>query len=494
MAAVHRCPASRPKADLRGDEELAGGCYPCAKIRIGDNAFMSQAALHVVILAAGAGTRMHSSRPKVLMPLAGRSLLAHVIEAARTLQPAAIHVVYGHCGDQVRAAFASQPDLSWVLQAERLGTGHAVEQAMAAIPDGARVLVLYGDVPLTRAQTLQSLLDADPAFALLTIRLAQPRGYGRVVCDENARVRAVIEEKDADDSQRAVDLVNTGIVAVEAGALRGWIGRLDRNNAQGEYYLTDIFHLAAAAGQPALSVECVDPLEAAGANTPQQLAALETAHRQRAAHALMDAGVRLADPLRVDVRGSVACGRDVELDINVILEGRVSLGDDVSVGPFTRLKDVQLAAGTVVRGHCDLDGVITLGPCTIGPFARLRPGTELEDGAHVGNFVEIKKSRLGEGSKANHLTYLGDAVVGRGVNIGAGTITCNYDGVNKHPTRIDDGAFIGSNSALVAPVTIGAQATIGAGSVITRDAPPGELTVARVRQATLAGWVRPTKK
>jgi bifunctional UDP-N-acetylglucosamine pyrophosphorylase/glucosamine-1-phosphate N-acetyltransferase len=456
---------------------------------------MNQTPLHVVILAAGAGTRMKSNRPKVLMPLAGRPLLAHVIAAARTLQPALIHVVYGHGGEQVPAAFADQPDLRWALQAERLGTGHAVEQALAGVPAGnVRVLVLYGDVPLTRAETLQQLVAAEGGFSLLTTRLADPHGYGRVLCDGNGRVRAVVEEKDANADQRAVNLVNTGILVAEAQALRGWIGRLDRNNAQGEYYLTDIFRMAAAENRAALSVECVDPIEAAGANNPLQLAELEAAHRQRAARALMSDGVRLADPLRIDVRGTVEAGRDVELDIDVILEGRVVLGDDVRVGAFTRLKDVQLAAGSVVQSHCDLDGVVTHGPCMIGPFARLRPGTELDAGVHIGNFVETKKTRVGEGSKANHLTYLGDTVVGRGVNVGAGTITCNYDGVNKFVTRIGDGAFIGSNSALVAPVTIGAQATIGAGSVITRDAPDGELTVARGRQQTFEGWKRPVKQ
>jgi bifunctional UDP-N-acetylglucosamine pyrophosphorylase/glucosamine-1-phosphate N-acetyltransferase len=304
----------------------------------------------------------------------------------------------------------------------------------------------------------------------------------------------VIEEKDADDEQRAIDLVNTGILVAPAAALRVWIAGLDRDNAQGEYYLTDIFAMANEEKRPALSVECSDPVEASGANDALQLATLETEYRRRATGALMRAGVRLADPARIDVRGAVNAGHDVELDIDVILEGAVSLGDEVRVGPFVRLKDVRLAAGTVVQAHCDLEGVVTHGPCTIGPFARLRPGTELAAGVHVGNFVETKKTRIGENSKANHLSYLGDTVIGRGVNVGAGTITCNYDGVNKFVTRIEDGAFIGSNAALVAPVTIGAQATIGAGSVITRDAPAGELTVARGRQLTLAGWQRPTKK
>ncbi|HTM28178.1 MAG TPA: bifunctional UDP-N-acetylglucosamine diphosphorylase/glucosamine-1-phosphate N-acetyltransferase GlmU [Rhodanobacter sp.] len=454
---------------------------------------MNNAPLHVLILAAGTGTRMKSRRPKVLMPLAGRPLLAHVLDAARALQPAAIHVVYGHGGERVLAAFAQQTDLQWVLQAERLGTGHAVQQALVGVPDGARVLVLYGDVPMTRVTTLQDLLRADSTLSLLTTRLVDPHGYGRVLCTGTGRVQAVVEEKDADTAQRAVDLVNTGILVADAQALRGWISRLGCDNVQGEYYLTDIFRMAAAENRAALSVECADPLEAAGANDPLQLTELEAAYRQRAAHALLRAGVRLADPLRIDVRGTISTGQDVELDVDVILEGEVALGDDVRIGAFTRLKDVQLAAGTVVQAHCDLDGVVTHGACTIGPFARLRPGSELDAGAHVGNFVETKQTHIGEGSKANHLTYLGDTTVGRGVNIGAGTITCNYDGVHKFRTTIDDGAFVGSNTALVAPVTVGAQATIGAGSVITRDAPEGELTIARGRQQTLPGWKRPTK-
>jgi bifunctional UDP-N-acetylglucosamine pyrophosphorylase / glucosamine-1-phosphate N-acetyltransferase len=455
---------------------------------------MDNAALHVIVLAAGAGTRMKSNRAKVLMPLAGRPLLGHVINAARALNPAAIHIVYGHCGEQVQAAFAQQTDLQWVLQAERLGTGHAVEQALKNIPDGVQVLVLYGDVPLTRVETLRDLVQAKGVLRLLTTRLANPHGYGRVLCDGGGFVHEVVEEKDANNEQRAVNLVNTGMLASDAQALRGWIARLDRNNVQGEYYLTDIFRMASVEGRAALSVECADPVEAAGANNPLQLTELEAAHRVRAAHALMADGVRLSDPNRIDVRGKVRAGRDVEIDIDVILEENVTLGDDVRIGAFTRLRNVQLAAGTVVQSHCDLDGVVTHGACTIGPFARLRPDTVLDAGVHVGNFVETKKTRIGENSKANHLSYLGDTVIGRGVNVGAGTITCNYDGVNKSLTRIEDGAFIGSNSALVAPVTVGAMATIGAGSVITKDAPAGELTVARGRQLTLNGWKRPTKK
>jgi bifunctional UDP-N-acetylglucosamine pyrophosphorylase/glucosamine-1-phosphate N-acetyltransferase len=455
---------------------------------------LKNAPLHVIVLAAGEGKRMKSKRAKVLMPLAGRPLLAHVLDAARALRPPVIHVVYGHCGDQVRAAFDGQDDLRWVLQSQRLGTGHAVREALLDVPDDATVLVLYGDVPLTRPQTLEKLVGAEGTVSLLATRVANPFGYGRVMRDGNGFVRAVVEEKDADDTQRAINLINTGIVAAEAAALKRWTSRLDRNNVQGEYYLTDIFAMAAEENRPAACVECDDEYEAAGANNPWQLAELEAEYRTRAAKALALDGVRIADPTRIDVRGKVSAGMDVDIDVDVILEGAVTLGDDVQVGPFTRLKDVVLAAGTVVQAHCDLEGVVTHGPCTIGPFARLRPGTELAAGVHIGNFVETKKATLGEGSKANHLSYLGDTVIGSGVNIGAVTITCNYDGANKHVTTIGDGAFIGSNSALVAPVAIGAQATIGAGSVIGRDAPAGELTLARARQVTLNGWQRPTKQ
>jgi bifunctional UDP-N-acetylglucosamine pyrophosphorylase/glucosamine-1-phosphate N-acetyltransferase len=454
---------------------------------------MPASPLHVVILAAGEGKRMKSRKPKVLMPLAGQPLLAHVLATARALSPAAIHVVHGHAGEQLRAVFAGAADLQWVEQAERLGTGHALAQALAGIPDEARVLVLYGDVPLLRAETLAPLAAAE-GLALLATWLDDPHGYGRVLCDDAGRVLGVVEEKDADADQRAIRRVNTGILAGGAAALRRWIARLDRNNAQGEYYLTDVFAMAAAEGRPAARVDCADPVEAAGANNPLQLAELEHHHRRRAAHGLMLAGVRVADPQRLDVRGTTVAGMDVELDIDVILEGHVSLGDDVRIGPFVRLRDVQLAAGTVVLAHCDLEGVTTYGPCTIGPFARLRAGTELAAGVHIGNFVETKQARLGEGSKANHLSYLGDAHIGAGVNVGAGTITCNYDGANKHLTEIGDGAFIGSNAALVAPVSIGANATIGAGSVITKHAPADELTLARGRQQTIPGYRRPTKK
>ncbi|QAU24444.1 UDP-N-acetylglucosamine diphosphorylase/glucosamine-1-phosphate N-acetyltransferase [Dyella sp. M7H15-1] len=455
---------------------------------------MNSLPLHVIVLAAGEGKRMKSKKAKVLMPLAGRSLLAHVLATARVLRPEAIHMVYGFHGEQVLAAFDGQPDLRWTLQAEQLGTGHAVGQALRNVADNAQVLVLYGDVPLTRAETLQRLVQTEGSLTMLATRVANPHGYGRVLRDGNGYVRAVIEEKDADETQRAINLINTGILTAEAASLKRWIGSLNCNNAQGEYYLTDIFKQAAVENRAAQSIECEDPVEAAGANNPWQLAELEDAYRQRTTHALMALGARMADPRRVDVRGDVNVASDVEIDIDVVFEGSVQLGEDVRIGPYTRLKDVRLAAGTVVHAHCDLEGVITHGPCIIGPFARLRPGTELASGVHIGNFVETKKTHIGEDSKANHLTYLGDTVIGRGVNIGAGTITCNYDGVNKFVTTIEDGVFIGSNTALVAPVTVGAGATIGAGSVITKDAPADELTVARARQVTFPDWKRPLKK
>ncbi|WP_141454318.1 bifunctional UDP-N-acetylglucosamine diphosphorylase/glucosamine-1-phosphate N-acetyltransferase GlmU [Pseudoxanthomonas sp. z9] len=450
--------------------------------------------LHVIILAAGEGKRMKSALPKVLQPIAGRPMLAHVIEAARALAPAGIHVVYGHGGDQVQAALADQPDLQWAHQAQQLGTGHAVAQAMPQVPDAASVLVLYGDVPLTRAETLQRLLAAPGRVAVLVAEPEDPSGYGRIVRDAEGRVAAIVEHKDASDEQRRIRTINTGIIAAESTALRRWLSALSNHNAQGEYYLTDIFASAAGEFSPAEMVLVADPIEAEGANDPWQLSQLERAYQLRAARALCTQGARMLDPSRFDQRGTVKVGRDVEIDADVILEGEVELGDGVRIGAFTRLKDVRLGAGTVVRAHCDLEGVVCGDKAQIGPYARLRPGTELADGVHIGNFVETKKITLGVGSKANHLTYLGDAVIGAGVNIGAGTITCNYDGVNKSTTTIEDGVFVGSNSSLVAPVTLARNATIGAGSVITKNAPADQLTVARGRQASIEGWQRPKKK
>lgn len=451
-------------------------------------------ALHVIILAAGEGKRMRSNVPKVLQRIADKPMLAHVIAAARDLQPAGIHVVYGHGGRQVRDAFAEQADLHWVEQSRQLGTGHAVQQAMPGVPDAATVLVLYGDVPLIRPSTLRRLVEQPGRLAVLVADLDDPTGYGRIVRDAEGRVGAIVEEKDASDEQRRIRTVNTGILAADATALKRWLGSLSSDNAQGEYYLTDVFARAAGEYSAAEMVHVHDPVETEGANDPWQLAQLERAFQLRQVRALCEQGVRFADVNRVDIRGKVTVERDVDIDVDVVLEGDVHLGEGVRIGPFCRIRDSRLTLGTRVHAHCDLDGVDTQGTVTIGPFARLRPGTVLADGARIGNFVETKNAVLGVGSKANHLTYLGDAELGAGVNIGAGTITCNYDGANKSTTRIGDGAFIGSNTALVAPVTIGADATIAAGSVVVNDAPAGELTVARARQHTVPGWSRPGKR
>ena len=452
------------------------------------------APLHVVVLAAGEGKRMKSALPKVLQKVAGRPMLAHAIDAARALSPQGIHVVYGHGGEAVRAAFADQPDLHWAQQVQQLGTGHAVQQAMPGVPDDVRVLVLYGDVPLITAHSLRRLMDAPGRLAVLAAELPDPTGYGRILRDPEGRVASIIEQKDADEEQRRIRLGNTGVIAADSTALKRWLEHLGNDNAQGEYYLTDVFAAAADEYAAAEIVVVADPLETEGANDPWQLARLERAFQLRQVQALCTDGARVADPARIDIRGTVRVGRDVEIDVDVVFEGEVELGDGVRIGPFCRIKDSRLAAGTEVRAHCDLDGARSEGAVQVGPYARLRPGTVLADGAHIGNFVETKNATVGVGSKANHLTYLGDAVVGAGVNIGAGTITCNYDGANKFTTTIQDNAFIGSNSALVAPVTIGQGATIAAGSVISKDAPAGELTVARARQVTLEGWVRPVKQ
>ena len=450
--------------------------------------------LHIVVLAAGEGKRMKSARAKVLLPLAGRPMLAHVLDTARALHPQKIHVVYGHRGEQVQTAFSDQSDIAWVHQAEQKGTGHAMQLAISSIPEAARVLVLYGDVPLIRPTTLQPLVEAQAALAVLAADLPDPTGYGRVLLDAAQRVTGIVEEKDATPAQRTIRTINTGVIAADARRLRGWLARLDNKNAQGEFYLTDVFALAAADNASALAILSTDPNAIVGANDAWQLAQLERRYQQRAARNLCAQGVRFADPARFDLRGSVNAGRDVEIDVDVVLEGAVTLGDEVRVGAFCRIRNSTLAAGSVVHAHSDLDGVVTHGACVIGPYARLRPGTEIAAGAHVGNFVEVKNASIGNGSKANHLSYIGDATIGAGVNVGAGTITCNYDGINKFHTLIEDGAFIGSNSALVAPVTIGKDATIGAGSTITTDAPPGELTVSRTRQTTVRGWKRPQKK
>ncbi|HHW4680647.1 MAG TPA: bifunctional UDP-N-acetylglucosamine diphosphorylase/glucosamine-1-phosphate N-acetyltransferase GlmU [Xylella taiwanensis] len=450
--------------------------------------------LHIVILAAGEGKRMKSTQPKVLHAIAGQPMLAHVITVARALAPDAIHVVYGHAGDQVRAAFADQIDLHWVEQTQQLGTGHAVQQAMPAIPNAAHILVLYGDVPLIRAETLKRLPRASTPIAVLVTELANPTGYGHIVRNSEGKVAAIVEDKDADEEQRRIHTVNTGILCAESTALRRWLGKLSNNNMQGEYYLTDVFASATAELTPANMITVADPQEVEGVNDPWQLTRVERIWQMHAARALCLQGARVADPARLDQRGKIRIGNNVQIDVDVVLEGEVELDDDVVIGPFVRLKNVKLGPGTEVRAHCDLEGVITEGATLIGPFARLRPGTVLADGVHIGNFVETKNTSIGADSKANHLTYLGDAHIGAKVNIGAGTITCNYDGVNKSITSIGDGAFIGSHSALIAPVSVGAGATLGAGTVLTRDAPAHQLTVARTPQITLDGWQRPSKK
>ena len=450
--------------------------------------------LDVVILAAGQGTRMRSRLPKVLQPLAGRPLLAHVMDMAAGLDDARLHVVYGHGGDQVPARFADR-QVSWVEQAEQLGTGHAVEQAMPGIADDATVLVLYGDLPLVRPETADSLIEAATrGVALLTVRMDDPTGYGRIVRDRDGRVTSIVEQKDADAEERSIDEVNTGLMAVPADRLRDWLSRLDNANAQGEFYLTDIVALAVADRVPVAAVQAGDPEEVMGVNDKVQLAEAEAAVRRRRVDELMEQGATVADPARVDVRGKVTCGQDVFLDVGVVLEGDVRLGDRARVGPYCIVRDSHIGEGAEIHPYSLVEGAEVGTGCSVGPFARLRPGAQLETGAKVGNFVEVKNSRLGEGSKANHLSYVGDTTVGRDTNIGAGTITCNYDGANKHRTVIGDRVFIGSGVELVAPVEIEEGATIGAGSTISKRAPAETLTVARSRQVSIRGWQRPVKK
>ena len=451
--------------------------------------------LSAVILAAGQGKRMKSELPKVLQPLAGRPLLAHVLDTAARLDAATTHVVYGHGGERVRAALAAAP-VQWVLQAEQLGTGHAVQQAMPEVPDDHLVLVLYGDVPLMRAETLQGLVALAGArtVALLTVTLEDPTGYGRIVRDARGQVLRIVEQKDANARERAIRDGNTGVLCAPARLLRKWLGKLRNANAQGEYYLTDVIALARRDGCRVAPLAAPTVAEVLGVNDKLQLAELEAVYRRRRAEELLRAGATLIDPARIDVRGEVSVDSDVLLDVNVVLDGPVHLGRGVRVGPNCVLSNARIAAGTEIRAHCVIENA-SVGPdCQIGPFARLRPGAELAAGVHVGNFVEVKNSTLGAGSKANHLSYVGDADIGAHVNVGAGTITCNYDGVNKWRTQIGDRAFIGSGSMLVAPVRIGPGATIGAGSTITRDAPPEQLTLERSQQLTVAGWQRPTRK
>ncbi len=451
--------------------------------------------LSVVILAAGQGKRMHSDLPKVLQPLGGGTLLEHVVKAAATLKPASVHVVYGHGGDQVPEALKQLP-VRWVLQAEQLGTGHALMQALPEVADENITLVLYGDVPLVRTQTLQKLVDSATrgALAVLTAWLPDASGYGRVLRDTEGQVHGIVEHRDATPEQLHIDEINTGLMACGTATLRRWLAKLQNHNAQKEYYLTDVIAMAAADGVLVEAIQAQDASEAAGVNDRKQLAFAERILRQRTTDAHLQQGVTLRDPARVDVRGHLRCGRDVVIDVNCVFEGDVTLGNRVQVGPNSVIRNCEIGDDSQVFASCVLEDARVGMRVRIGPFARLRPESRLDDEVHVGNFVEVKKSRLGKGSKANHLAYLGDAEIGSQVNVGAGTITCNYDGVHKHKTVIGDDAFIGSNTSLVAPVTVGAGATIGAGSVITKQAPAGALTLERAEQKTVAGWKRPKKQ
>jgi bifunctional UDP-N-acetylglucosamine pyrophosphorylase/glucosamine-1-phosphate N-acetyltransferase len=449
--------------------------------------------LAVVILAAGQGKRMKSALPKVLQPLAGVPLLAHVVSRARALDPASLHVVYGHGGDAVRAAFA-QESIEWALQAEQLGTGHAVMQAMPKVADDELVLVLYGDVPLIRKDTLERLIAAagPKSMSLLTVMFGDPAGYGRIV-RKSGKIQRIVEQKDATKVQLKIRECNSGIMAVPAKLLKKWLGKLKNSNAQGEYYLTDIIAMAVKEKIKVTPLIAPTAAETLGVNDKVQLAEIEALHRAERARELMLAGATLADPARIDIRARVAVGSDVFIDANVLLEGKVELGDRVRIGPNVVLRDVVIGDDCVIHPNSVLEQSELDTGCIIGPYARVRPGSKLGRNVHIGNFVELKKTTIADGSKANHLTYLGDTIVGKGVNIGAGTITCNYDGVNKSTTVIEDGAFIGSGNMLVAPVRIGKDATTGAGSTITREAPDGRLTLTRAKQQTIEGWKRPQK-
>lgn len=450
--------------------------------------------LNVIILAAGMGKRMHSNLPKVLHHLAGRPLLAHVLETARALTPEKIIVVTGHEAEMVRAAVAA-PDIVFVNQSPQLGTGHAVQQAQSELAPGGKTLVLLGDVPLIQPATLKPLIESPTnRVSMVTAQLADPHGYGRVVRDARKKVKCVVEQKDASPAQQKITEINTGIFCYPTARLATWLGRLKNNNAQGEYYITDLLPMAIKDRVAVDGLLCPDESQVEGINNRAQLARLERVYQHRVATRLMEQGVAISDPARFDVRGELTCGHDVSIDVGCLFEGTVILGDSVRIGAYSVLRDVTLGAGTTVEPFSHLAQAGTGKNCRIGPYARLRPGARLADDVHIGNFVEVKASDIGNGSKANHLTYIGDTTVGRNVNVGAGTITCNYDGVNKHRTVIEDDVFIGSDTQLVAPVTVRRGATIGAGATITKEAPPDQLTLSRAKQLSVPGWQRPVKK
>ncbi|WP_145601560.1 bifunctional UDP-N-acetylglucosamine diphosphorylase/glucosamine-1-phosphate N-acetyltransferase GlmU [Yersinia frederiksenii] len=455
---------------------------------------MSNSSMSVVILAAGKGTRMYSDLPKVLHPLAGKPMVQHVIDAAMKLGAQNVHLVYGHGGELLKKTL-TDPALNWVLQAEQLGTGHAMQQAAPHFADDEDILMLYGDVPLISVDTLQRLLAAKPqgGIGLLTVKLDNPSGYGRIV-RENGNVVGIVEHKDASDAQREINEINTGILVANGRDIKRWLSLLNNNNAQGEFYITDIIALAHADGKKIAAVHPTRLSEVEGVNNRLQLVALERVYQSEQAEKLLLAGVMLLDPARFDLRGELTHGRDITIDTNVIIEGHVTLGDRVRIGTGCVLKNCVIGDDSEISPYTVLEDSHLDAGCSVGPFARLRPGTELAEGAHVGNFVEIKKSRLGKGSKAGHLSYLGDAEIGSGVNIGAGTITCNYDGANKFKTIIGDDVFVGSDTQLVAPVTVANGATIAAGTTVTRDIAENELVLSRIKQIHIQGWQRPVKK
>ena len=453
------------------------------------------APLEVIILAAGKGTRMHSNRPKVLHELGGQPLLTHVINTAKSLNAATIHVVYGHGGRTVPDAI-NDTSINWIEQREQLGTGHAVQQALPHINQEAIVLIMYGDVPLVRAESLQPLIDSAQknALGLLTATLNAPGAYGRIVRDTKKKVKAIVESKDATAKQLKIKEINTGFIAARAAQLQKWLGKVKNDNAKGEYYLTDIFALAVKDKTPVATQTAEAAWEILGINSQKELSRLERLLQTQRAEKLLERGIKIYDSQRIDIRGELKAGRDVSLDINTICIGQVELADGVSIGPNVVLRDVKIGANTEIRANSVIEETTIGTDCRIGPFARVRPGSRIGDRVHLGNFVEIKNASFAEESKANHLSYIGDAVIGRNVNIGAGTITCNYDGANKHETRIEDGAFIGSNAQLVAPVTIGRGATVGAGSTITQDVPEAHLAVGRTKQKNISGWKRKKNK